>query len=347
MYSVSRFKKSALALLCVGLASASASAQMIEMADNELSDVSGQAFINLTTDQNAGIDYTRLNLGLKIDTQLNINKLELGRYDRPGEAPGSADILIDNFALGTVNADDTVNPFQITDPYLEFAYSGNTIVGVRIGFGESKGYLSGDITSLTGNIPIKIEGSARPIFTAANIFEDILLGIAGVTVNTDLQADAGLVTANGAADTVRATQSGLENGQRLSCSDCNLTGLTNALLSLFASNGCSVLSLPTCFPLSNFKSLPIGNLNIADNPNTAAIEGAARGFFLSLQTQSLAWRDRDSNAFRNADAGAFLNIPNYRDANGNVVAPIQLNFEQAFNGIARQDTCLGSATVGC
>lgn len=347
MYSVSRFKKKTLALLCAAFASASVSAQMVEMADNELSKISGQAFINLTTDQNAGIDYTRVNLGLNINTQLNIRKLELGRYDRAGEAAGSSDILINNFALGTVNADDTVNPFQINDPYLEFAYNGNEVVGVRVGFGESKGYLSGDISSLTGNIPIKIEGTARPIFAAANIFEDILLGLAGVTVNTRLQADAGLVTRNGNADSIRATQSGLENGQKLTCSDCNLAGFTDALLSLFASNGCKVLSLATCFPLSNFKSLPIGNLNIVDNPNTVAIEGAARGFFLSLQTQDVAWRDRDSNAFRTAVAGAFLNIPNYRDENGNVVAPIRLDFEQAFNGIARQDTCLGPATVGC
>ncbi|WP_417661439.1 DUF6160 family protein [Pseudomonas sp.] len=347
MYSVSRFRKNALALLCAGLASAGVSAQMIEMADKELSGVSGQAFINLTTDQNAGIDYTRLNLGLNVETQLNIKKLELGKYDRAGEAAGTADILIDNFALGTVNADDTVNPFQITDPYLELAYDGNKVVGVRVGFGEAKGYLSGDIERLTGNIPIKIEGSASPIFDAANTFEDILLTLAGVTRSTALQADAGLVTQGGDPDSIRATYSGLENGQRLSCSDCNLTGFTDALLSLFSSRGCEVLSLPTCFPLSNFKSLPVGNLNLADNPNTAAIEGAARGFFLSLQTQDVAWRDRDSNAFRNVLAGAFLNIPNYRDENGNVVAPIKLNFEQAFNGIARQDTCLGSATAGC
>ncbi|WP_339515116.1 DUF6160 family protein [Pseudomonas sp. RL_15y_Pfl2_60] len=347
MYSVTRFLKSILISLCTGIASTGVSAKMVEMADNELSDVSGQAFINLTTDQNSGIDYTRLNLGLKVETQLNIKQLELGKYARAGEPIDSADILINNFALGTVNADDTVNPFLITDPYLELAYDGNKVVGVRVGFDEAKGHLSGDIKSLTGNIPIKIEGTASPIFDAASTFEDVLLTLAGVTRSTRLQADAGLVTQDGSSDLTRATYSGLENGQRLTCSDCNLTGFTDALLSLFSSNGCEVLSLPTCFPLSNFQSLPVGNLNVVDNPNTAAIEGAARGFFLSLQTQDVAWRDKDSNAFRNVLAGAFLNIPNYRDENGNIVAPIKLDFEQAFNGIARQDTCLGSATVGC
>lgn len=347
MRPVSRFAKCALALVCSGLFSAHSHAQMVEMADSELSDVTGQAFINLTTDQNSGIDYTRLNLGLKVDTQLNIKKLHLGQYDRAGEAAGSADILIDNFALGTVNADDSINPFQIANPYLELAYDGKKVVGVRIGFDEAKGVLSGDIQSLTGNIPIKIEGTAAAIFESANVFEDILLGIAGVTRRTRLQADSTLVTASGELDPVRATHAGLENGEKLTCSDCNLSGLTNALLSLFSSSDCTVLSLPTCFALTDFKSLPIGNLAQVDNPNTTAIEGAVRGFFVSLQTQDVAWRDTDSNSFRTALRGAFLNIPNYRDASGALVAPINLDFEQAFNGIARQDTCLGSATAGC
>ena len=133
-----RFAKPALALVCAGLMSASAQAKMVELEDSELSDITGQAFINLTTDSNAGINYTRVNFGLNVDTQLNIKKLQLGQYARGGEAVGSSDILINNFALGTVGANDSINPFKIANPFLELAYDGNRVVGVRIGFGQAK-----------------------------------------------------------------------------------------------------------------------------------------------------------------------------------------------------------------
>jgi hypothetical protein len=346
------FAKTALALICAGLISSTAHAKMVELADSELSEVTGQAFINLTTDSNAGINYTRINFGMNVETQLNMKKLQLGQYNdsvtRPGEALGSSDLLINNFALGTVNADDSINPFKIANPFLELAYSGNKVVGVRIGFGEAKGILSGDIQSLTGNIPIKIQGTAGAVFDQASGWEQFLLGIAGVTRNTRLEADATLVQSNGTADPTRATSAGMVNGQVLSCvSGCNLGGLSDALLSLFASSGCQVLSLATCFPLSNFQSLPVGNMAVNDSAATAAIEGAAKGFFISMQTQDVAWRDMDNNALINTLKGAFMNLPKYRDANGNMVAPINIDFEQAFNGIPRQDTCLGTATAGC
>ncbi|NQD93462.1 hypothetical protein HP532_12470 [Pseudomonas sp. CrR25] len=342
------FGKPLLLGLCIGLFSASAQARMVEMADEELSAVTGQAFINLTTDSSAGIDYTRVNFGMKVETQLNMKKLQLGLYDRSGETQGSSDILINDFALGTVGANDVINPFVIANPFLELAYQGNKVVGVRIGFGESKGTLSGSIQNLTGRVPVHIEGSARAIYDQASGWEQFLLGLAGVTRNTRLQADASLVNAGGNADPVRATLSGMENGQALSCvSGCNLGGLSNALLGLFKSSGCTVLSIATCFPLSNFNSLPVGNLGVSDAANTAAIEGAARGFFISMQTQDIGWRDLDSNSFMTALKGAYMNLPKYRDANGNMVAPINIDFDQAFNGIPRQDTCLGTATAGC
>ncbi|WP_347507079.1 hypothetical protein [Pseudomonas anguilliseptica] len=86
---------------------------------------------------------------------------------------------------------------------------------------------------------------------------------------------------------------------------------------------------------------------VNDSAATAAIEGAAKGFFISMQTQDVAWKNQDTNQFMMALKGAFMNLPKYRDANGNMVAPINIDFEQAFNGIPRQDTCLGTATAGC
>lgn len=334
--------RGAVFLLAASLLATSAQAQMQALDDAELSTITGQAFINLTTDANAGINYTRVNFGVDVDTQLNIKKLQLGQYNRAGEAAGSSDILINNFALGTVNADNTINPFKVSNPFVEFAYSGNQVVGVRIGFGEAKGILSGDIQSLTGNIPVHIKGTGEAIYNKADVGQRLALFLAGVYRSSTVEADANLVSSGGTADPVRGTMAGIKNGEGLNCTAGCAGGWTDALLGAFASNNCSILGIQTCFNLSQFQSLPVGN-----TADMSSMQNSAKGFFISLQTQDVAWRDMDSNAFMTALKGAFMNMPKYRDANGNMVSPINIDFDQAFNGIPRQDTCLGSATKGC
>lgn len=334
--------RGAVFLLAATLLATSAQAQMQALDDDQLSTITGQAFINLTTDANAGINYTRVNFGVDVDTQLNIKKLQLGQYDRAGEAAGSSDILINNFALGTVNADNTINPFKVSNPFVEFAYSGNQVVGVRIGFGEAKGILSGDIQSLTGNIPVHIKGTGEAIYNKADVGQRLALFLAGVYRSSTVEADANLVSSGGTADPVRGTMAGIKNGEGLNCTAGCAGGWTDALLGAFASNNCSILGIQTCFNLSQFQSLPVGN-----TADMSSMQNSAKGFFISLQTQDVAWRDMDSNAFMTALKGAFMNMPKYRDANGNMVSPINIDFDQAFNGIPRQDTCLGSATKGC
>ena len=332
-----RFAKHALAVLCASLLVAPvAQAKLEELADDELSAITGQAFINLTTDTAGQVNYTRVNFGLKVDTQLNIKKLELGGYPRAGETRAS-DILINNFALGTVGPNDTINPFQIVDPYLELAYEGNQVVGVRIGFGEAKGVLSGDISHLTGKIAVDLEGKAKPLLDKANFFQWLLLS-ATVNENSTVKAEAELVN-NGVPDSVRTDQAGLKNGSSVQCvANCNILG---GLLDAFPSQGCQIIGITTCFNLSQFQSLNVGNVN------APGMDQAAKGVFISLQLKDMQWRDMDTSELINTVAGAFLNIPKYRDANGNLVAGIKFDFDQALNGIPRQDTCLGSAMKGC
>ncbi|MBX9914163.1 MAG: hypothetical protein K2Y25_09700 [Pseudomonadaceae bacterium] len=350
MRTASRPFLAGVTLLAASLLAGTAQARMEVMSDGELAAVSGQGFVNLNTESSAGIDYTRINLGLNIDTSLNINKLQLGLYPRSGEAAGTADISINNFALGSVNdLTGQINPFKINDPFVELAYSGNKIVGMRVGFSESKGYLSGDIQTLSGSVPVHIKGTAGPVLDNSSGGTRFLLGLAGISRSTVLEADAELVASpSGNADPIRATHSGMLNGVPLNCTaNCGLGGLSDALLSLFKSSGCAVTGTTTCFPLTQFQSLPVGNAAIVDNPATAAIEGGAKGFFIALQTQAVAWKDLDSGQYKTAQAGAFMNVPKYRDTNGNLVAPININFDQAFNGVPRVDTCLGTPDRGC
>ncbi|WP_239481967.1 DUF6160 family protein [Zestomonas insulae] len=340
------------------LAAVSVQARMEPLADQELSDITGQAFINLTTDTNAqGITFSRVNFGLDVNTQLNINKLELGNYGRNGESV-PADISINNFALGTVNANDTINPFLIRNPYLELAYKNNRVVGVRIGFGEAQGFLSGDINSFTGNLAIDIYG--RGSYLAGKIKEaqsscffninctlaDALGALAGDAVfkaQAELVCGPSMANCNaGDPDALRALYAGLKDGTVLTIPENSGIGssLVSILLPLITSQDCKMLGLDTCFNLANYKTLPVGKFDT----NTQQFTDTAKGVFIAMQTENINWRDpQNASNFITALAGAFMNMPRNADGSGAVT----LDFVQALQGAVRQDTCLGAATHGC
>lgn len=299
-----------------------ANAALQPMDDDELGDHTGQAFLQFDRTENVGgLDFTKLTFGLDVETSLNADLVELGNYQRNGQA--GSDIRIRDFALGSVSDDGTITPFVIKDPFIEVAFDDSSgrqdVVGVRFGFASAQGQLSGSIESLTGNIEVDVVGSADPIYNEANFFQRLLLGAAGVARDTRLRSDAVLVDGNGNPTNVRAQSIGVANGSTLQCeSGCNLGGLSNFLLSLFASNNCSVLGLNTCFSLQNFRTLDIGQPN---NP--------ASGLFLSFQSQAINWRD--GNTTTPTVSGTFINIPN---------GGITVDFEQSFNGIPRVRTKL-------
>lgn len=337
----------AFTVLAASLLASAAQARMEPMEDSELAEVTGQANFNLTTDSHDGMNFTRLNFGLDVATQLNIKKLQLGLYDRTaqGEAADTADVNIDNFALGSVNdATGQINPFLIKNPFLELAYQGDKVVGMRLGFAEAKGHMSGDIKQITGNISVDIYGKGSylaPRISCA--WYDALCGIAklavgGTYADTDFKAQAQLIDGNGNADPVRGVQVGLLDGQTLAIPSGN--SFDAFLLGLFKSSDCYLLGVKTCFPLTNYGSFPIGKFDSGSNTFGAP----ATGVFLSLQTKDLKWRDQQDPAkLITALAGAFMNLP--RNADGS--AAITTSFQEAFDGIPRVDTCLGSASAGC
>lgn len=338
-----RFAKRVLAPIFAGLMGVQAQASMVELEDNELSDITGQAFINLSTDSHSGLNFTKIDFGVKVETQMNIKKLELGNYARSGETM-PADLSINNFALGTVGPNDSINPFLINNPYIELAYNGNRVVGVRVGFGEAQGFLSGDINSFTGNLAIDIYGKGSYLGDKITCGWDFIVClpakglVSGAWGDEEFKAQATLVNGQGGADPVRATQAGLVNGTQLAMP--SNSQFANFLLGLFTSQNCNLLGVTTCFNLADYKSLPVGKFDT----NTNQFLDPAKGVFISLQTENVPWRDQqNSGQFINALAGAFMNMPRNADGSGAVT----LSFQQALEGILRQDTCLGSAVSGC
>lgn len=353
---------SALLLASVVGACTTVQAEMQAMDDSELSEVTGQALINLDALTYGGYEYTRINFGGDAKILTNIDKLRIGQYARSGGGTVSnqpADVAIDNFALGRVdnanNANAAIVPFEIRDPYLEFAFKnkGNgvrEIAGVRIGFGQARGDLSGDILSLSGVMQGQIYGPAsvatdycksKPsCWDAVPLLDKIALGVAGdipVYAGVELvEAETGNTTKNGQPIN-RAEQIGIPAGNSLETDDKGIVG--SLLPSLSKASGCTSAGLPVCFPLSIYKSIYIG-----DPTKSLADGGGAKGIYFSLQRDTIPWQDLANGGFKNMQAGGTANFAAYQQ-DGKTIYPFMVALYDALRGTPRVDTCVGGS--GC
>ncbi len=140
-------------------------AEMRPIDDEELSEYVGQAAVAFDIDQIGTNSYTRVTLGLEADLQMNINNVELGNYSKSGETL-AADFAATNLAFGSISTNasqvqldgqtyavNDIVPFELNDPFFEIAQnSSEELIGFRLGFGQARGQLSGDFTSMSGNI---------------------------------------------------------------------------------------------------------------------------------------------------------------------------------------------------
>jgi len=149
--------------------SSSVIAELQPIADEDLGDYVGQAAVAFDINEIGGNSYTRVTLGMEADIQMNINNVELGNYSKTGETL-AADFSATNLAFGSIstnaaqvqldgqtyNVNDIV-PFELNDPFFEIAQNtSEELIGFRLGFGEARGQLSGDFTSMSGNIGVDI-----------------------------------------------------------------------------------------------------------------------------------------------------------------------------------------------
>jgi len=376
----------------LSLVAAGAGAELRPISDDAMSEVTGQAFLSVDREYHPdpanNTSYTRVNLGMDIEVQTNVDVLELGRYEREGERAGSSDVLIENFSLGYINnqayfdknpkaaqqlkpdgtpyGEGEIVPFHISNPFFEFAFdeATNEVVGVRLGFGESMGVLSGSIQSLTGNVNIDIIDTGQGLRAAENstggffdqlvqLLTPVLAG--GSPLITKAQLVQGPDAPNaGELDPVRAEFVGVPNGESFVLEDVNgaVAGIINLISptlssELYTTNcsgflfgscdvvvvaqNCEVLGIEACFPLDQYNSFPVGELE-ADSNGRRRIVGPKDGAFISFQTKDLDWLEdvRNTSAtpedFIRATSGAFFNIPN---------GAVEVNLAEALNGTAR------------
>jgi len=353
------------------------------MTDKDLSDVSGQAFITIDTsnyNQGAGdwsgnYEFTKVNLGMELETVFNIDELKVGRFDRQVGVDGTvpitddnrnpvldangnrqaydSDIIINNFALGRVdNYNDAANaayvPFLAKNPYIELAYKiengEKRISGLRVGFEKAQGDLSGDIISLTGKVEGEIRGDAAVVYDqncpGAGFFNCTALALAqGTEIYTQVDLVDG-ETGNGAdnlgvAYLKRASWFGVPNGRSFESDE---GGLIAALVpSLTEADDCEVTGTPGCFRTSIYQSIYIGD------KNASFAEGSASGVFISLQTESVPWEDLSGVPGTDrvlTNQGAYMNIARYQSGT-ETKYPLYLTLTEATNGTPRVATCVG------
>lgn len=143
---------------------------LAEISDAELAEVSGQALIGVqkrigdgSMNGQSGYTFTRVTIGASIAVNANIELLELGNYPIPSEdghfwnVDGKdADIKATNVSFGCISCPGEED-MTMENPYVEFAYKNDgsanrRLVGVRIGFDQLNGWLSGNLESLSGNL---------------------------------------------------------------------------------------------------------------------------------------------------------------------------------------------------
>jgi opacity protein-like surface antigen len=154
-----------LATVCLAAALSCAAAPthaqgLRKMSDAELSEVSGQALLNLTNTSLEGLDFTRITLGADIQLSANLSKVRLGEYSYTARNGTGADIDIGLLQFGRSDGTEAQRTVNISDPYFEFVYknTGNAatreVVGMRLGFGSIQGDLGVQLNAISGSLLI-------------------------------------------------------------------------------------------------------------------------------------------------------------------------------------------------
>jgi hypothetical protein len=257
---------------CALAVSAPVYAELQPIADEELSQYSGQAAIAFDINEIGTTSYTKVTLGMEADVQMNIDTLEAGNYAKAGETL-AADINMTNLGFGSISTSGTevqldgqtyavndIVPFELNDPFFEIAQDDSTgdLIGFRLGFGEARGQLSGDFNSFSGNVEMDI----------TDFFGDTY--------------QSTMLDASGNDDNSRTQYFGVSKSEA--------GGVTNCSTGFY------------CYNLGDYKTLDVGERN-----TTTGQVDYTKDFFISFQKEAMDWTTSDGAI--NAALGVFMNIP--------------------------------------
>lgn len=357
------------------------------ISDREMAEVSGQAFITIDdSSYNSGsgdwagnYEFTKVNLGLKAETLVNIAEVKLGKFDRTAYEDGTvpmtdenrniiyengqpavydSDIHLNNFALGRVDnymdgALAEFVPFVVSNPYLELAYkiegSERRVAGFRLGFENAQGDLSADIISYTGFLEGEVRGGADIAYDKT--YPDgcgwgINLNCRALALATDTEIYANIEPVDGSTGD-GAPNLGVQYLKRASWFGVrNGNNFQSDESGLIAALIPALTSSDDCIILGNvdscFPSTIYQSIYIGDK-DTDFETGSASGLFVSIQTESVPWEDLSGVPGSDrvlTERGAFLNIARYQSGN-ETKFPLYLDLDEAVYGTPRVATCVG------
>ncbi|KAA1174722.1 hypothetical protein FWJ25_04855 [Marinobacter salinexigens] len=168
----------ALVISCLGMAPV-ALAELRPISDEAMGDVTGQAFMQVENIPGPNHEFTRMTLGVDVQTRVNIDDIQAGTIN------GGSDFSATYVALGHISRDGTTVqydgntyaegetvPFEAVQPYIELAEdpTGQELAGFRMGFQQARGSVSSVTSSFSGNIGVTLVDGAG-VSHAATLFD--------------------------------------------------------------------------------------------------------------------------------------------------------------------------------
>ena len=323
-------KISSLMLLCGLVGMTSSSFAMEQLTDDQMSNVQGQALLNLNvtnpggSNPNSNIGFYRLGMEASIELNANVKKLQLGCGGVKGTG---CDIDIDNVALTGITTSNsqgagTTSDFVLNNPFIEFAIENPTsaasrnIVGFRLGALSALGMMSlgsnsntstlsddTGINSLSGDIGVTVSNAT---------IKDINLTLFGAKL---LTADAKVENYSTTLVANRSTSFSLTGLKATAQINAPLLNLINLNLTANMND----------IPYSTVHRLQVSDAN--GNPTSGA--------YLSLQSKDITWQNIATNQWSgSAKQGWWLSIPQtqFKDLNMDGSA-VSLSLGSAIGGI--------------
>lgn len=242
-------------------------ADLKPISDATMGEVTGQAFMQVENLSDTSHDFTRMTLGIDVETRVNIDDVKVG------EINSGVDFAAAHMALGHIAREDGMQyngqtyakgdtvPFEATQPYIELAEDASGLAGFRMGFGQARGSVSSLTSSFSGNIGLKLTDSAGVVH------------------------DAALFDASGQATQYRASQIGIANSADPStCGEC---ASLNKVQSLFVGTAQDDGSggTVTGFTEDFFIGFQRDDAGVKwQSPGGANVIDAGKGVFINLPT---------------------------------------------------------------
>lgn len=303
--------------------------RLTSLDDQQMSEVTGQALLNLNyvapggSNPNGNMGFYRLGLEAQLELNANIKKLQLGCGGVKGTG---CDIDIDNIALtgitsSTAQGAGVGTDFKLTNPFIEFAIQNpdsaatRTVTGFRLGALSALGIMNigsnGDLTTLADDTGIN-----------------------------SLSGDIGVRVTNAKINDVRATVLGLGLLRGSATIDSYSTTLLNNRDSTFSLTKMTAQASPSLLSLKltnvNMNDIPyrtVHQLLVADTDSNGNLIATSNAY-ISSQSKDIFWQNVSNQTWASnaAKQGWWISIPQTQFNNLSIDQTVNISVLSALPG---------------